>query len=167
MGWGGNHNHNTNRPGQKSQQVLVKEQQVANQTLRATFPSAEAGKQVRFELQLVSNDSNQEDIFSSASLEIRRNAASSDTNNYTKISPDPSLSTRGLWVFSYRFYEPGDYNITFIIDYQFQKQSVNTFTISANRPVSESYAIGHRYNSLPWIAGGIVMTGMMIWMITD
>jgi hypothetical protein len=165
MGWGGYHGDNEpRRPG--NQETLVKEHQIADQTLRATFPYAETGDQVRFELVMISNGNSNDLTIESTSLKIRRPGTSGSNTSFITVDPAPSQSRSGQWIFPYRFHESGDYEITFTVKYQSSKESTSVTTISAHRSVSESYTSHHRYNTIPWIAGGAVMTGLMIWMMT-
>merc|ERR1712193_278623 len=69
MGWGGHYNNGSSQPADQ-QANLIKEQQVANQTVRATFPSTEAGQQVHFELETISQDTTNTSI-ESVVLEIQ------------------------------------------------------------------------------------------------
>ena len=166
MGWGGY--HGANRPeSQYPQQTLVKEHRVENRTLRAKFPHAVANERVLFEIEASEDDTVAADIIESVSLQIHRTERGNTDNTYTELKPDPTLSGYNRWVFPYRFYKPGNYEVTFTINFRAQKSSASSIDISAKRPVAASYSSTKGYTIIPWIAGGAIITGMMIWMMAD
>jgi hypothetical protein len=167
MGWGSF--HGANHPeSQYPQQTLLKEHRVENRTLRAKFPQAVANERVLFEIEASEDDTVAADIVESVSLQIHRTERGNTDNTYTELKPDPTLSGYNRWVFPYRFSEPGNYKVIFKIYYQPPSTSLtSSIDISARRLVSRSYASHHNYSMIPWIAGGAVMTGLMIWMMAD
>lgn len=165
MGWGGHGNNMRSQPAE-NQSNLIKEHQVENQTVRATFPSAAAGQEVRFELETISLDTAGLPIESTI-LEIKKTGITGSTLTTTTIEPDPTLSRPGYWIFPYSFHEPGSYEIAFRIQFGSHKQPSSPLIISDLREVSEPATTYNGYSPFPWIAGGVIMTGFMIWMMAN
>ncbi len=165
MGWGGHYNNNRRQPAEK-QSVLIKEHQAENQTIRAIFPSITAGQQVRFELETISQDTAGSPIESTI-LEIKKTGTNGSTLSSATIVPDPTLSGPEYWIFPYSFHESGRYEIAFKIQFDGHKQPSSPLIISDFRQVSEPVAAYNGFTPLPWIAGGVIMTGFMIWMMAD
>lgn len=164
MGWGGHYNNGSSQPADQ-QANLIKEQQVANQTVRATFPSTEAGQQVHFELETISQDTTNTPI-ESVVLEIQNPGNSGLPLATTTVKPDPTLSRQGYWIIPYRFAESGTYQITFIVNLNTKKSS-SPHSISSHLMVSEPVAKYNRYNPLPWVASSAIMVGFMVWMMAN
>lgn len=165
MGWGGHYNDNSSQPA-NNQTNLVKEQQAENLTFRATFPYAVTGKQVRFELETISQDTTSVPV-ESANLEIQNSESSGLPLSTTTVKPDPTLSRQGYWIFPYSFAEPGTYQITFVANFKTQKNSLSSHFISSPLMVSEPVAKYNGYNSFPWIASSAIMVGFMVWMMAN
>ena len=169
MGWGGYHGPNQSRTGNQNQ-ILVKERQIENYTLVAEFPSAVIHEEVRFALEIEGGEASKGSISESISLQISKQNGDTVEKTFTKLQPDHSLSTASRFVFPYRFEEAGTYEISFLIEDTFGEELESPYTISTTLPVSQSYNTNHHdtFNSVPWImAGGAVMTGLMIWMMAN
>ena len=170
MGWGGTHD-NRSRTGTQNQ-ILVKERQIENYTLAAEFPSAVIHEevQVRFALEIEGGETSKRSKSESISLQINKQNGDTVEKTFTKLQPDHSLSTASRFVFPYRFEKAGTYEISFLIEDTFGEDLESPYTISTTLPVSQSYNNNHHdtFNSVPWImAGGAVMTGLMIWMMAN
>ena len=169
MGWGGYHGPNQSRTGNQNQ-ILVKERQIENYTLAAEFPSSVVGDEVRFALEIEGGEASKGSISESISLQISKQNGDTVEKTFTKLQPDHSLSTASRFVFPYRFEEAGTYEISFLIEDTFGEELESPYTISTTLPVSQSYNTNHHdtFNSVPWImAGGAVMTGLMVWMMAN